>query len=337
MNPIASLSGGDRRDVFNETAANLGLAPFYVEKDFWVCWVLEVLFADAQVGPNVTFRGGTSLSKGWGLIERFSEDIDLAMARGWMGDLKDPGETGITSSERDRRLRALRQECRRVIDEVLAPVLRREAEALSGTSRLEIEALEQARDPFCLYFHYPLSGFDAPADYNQAAVKIELSGRAEGWPMEPREITAYAAEVFPALGATSAGRISCVRPERTFWEKASLIHEQNVRPEERPLESRQARHLYDLVRLWGHVAGLDGMGDLFAGVKAHRSAFFGYAWVDYTALEPGDLRLVPGEERLLAWKADYVQMTPMFIKDPPAFEEILDGLRGIEHALQTIR
>lgn len=335
MNAIASLGGGDRRDVFNETATIFGLPPFHIEKDFWVCWVLEVLFADPQVGPNLTFRGGTSLSKGWGLIERFSEDIDLAMARAWMGEVPDPGETGITSSERDRRLRALRHECRRVIEGVLAPVLEREASNLPDTSHIEIEALDRARDPFCIHFHYPTTGLSAPAEYNRAAVKIELSGRAENWPMEGREITAYVAESFPHLGATSAGIISCARPERTFWEKASLIHEQNARPEQRPLEPRQARHLYDLVRLWDHVADLEGMAELFAGVKAHRGTFFGYAWVDYDTLKPENLRLVPKDERLVEWRADYVQMSPMFFGAPPTFEEILDGLRSIENALQT--
>jgi predicted nucleotidyltransferase component of viral defense system len=81
MNRIASLSSAERRAVFNEAGVSLGLPPFHVEKDFWVCWVLGTLFGDAGVGPHLTFRGGTSLSMGWGLIERFSEDIDLAMAR----------------------------------------------------------------------------------------------------------------------------------------------------------------------------------------------------------------------------------------------------------------
>ena len=337
MNTVALLSPEDRRALFTETAARMGLPPFHVEKDFWVCWVLEVFFHDAAVGANLTFRGGTSLSKAWGMIERFSEDIDLAMSRSWLGDAKEPGEVGITSSEKERRLKALRDECREMISKVLCPVLENAAATLSVPCRIEVDPLQNARDPFCLYFEYPSTGLQPPADYNKAMVKIELSGRADGWPMEERTIRPYVAEAFPEQTGDPRLALSCVRPERTFWEKAALVHEQNIRPGERPLAPRQARHLYDLGRLWDReVYSADGFQSLFEGVKAHRRTYFDYKWVDYGSLTVRTLSLVPPEDRLEAWRGDYGAMKAMFIQEEPAFEEILDRLRSIQGALSCL-
>ena len=103
MNILASLPRDERRALFTETGASLGLDPFYVEKDFWVCWVLEVLFNNETTGPHLTFRGGTSLSKAWAVIERFSEDVDLAMSRPWLGDASDPGDGGLVGVASQRR------------------------------------------------------------------------------------------------------------------------------------------------------------------------------------------------------------------------------------------
>jgi hypothetical protein len=337
MNAIALLPSEDRRALFTETGVRMGLPPFHVEKDFWVCWVLAVYFNDASVKPHLTFRGGTSLSKAWGIIERFSEDIDLAMSRSWLGAAKEPGEAGITSSEKERRLKALRDECREMISTVLCPVLERAAATLSEPCRIEVEPLGDARDPFCLYFEYPGTGLQPPADYNKAMVKIELSGRADGWPMEERTIRPYVAEAFPEQTGDPMLALSCVRPERTFWEKAALVHEQNIRPGERPLAPRQARHLYDLGRLWDReVYSVDGFQSLFEGVKAHRRTYFDYKWVDYGTLTARILSLVPPEDRLAAWRGDYAAMKAMFIHEEPTFEEIMDLLRRIEGALSRL-
>lgn len=336
MNTVASLPAKDRRALFTETGAELGVDPFYMEKDFWVCWVLWVLFSDGSTGPNLTFRGGTSLSKAWGIIERFSEDIDLAMSRPWLGDTDNPGEENISKSERERRLKALRDECRGVIREVLVPVIQRAASALPESGRVAVEPLEKARDPFCVFFEYPGTGLQPPADYNMAKVKVELSGRADGWPMETRTIRPYVAEVFPKETGNPRLDLFCVRPERTFWEKAALVHEQHIRPGEQPLALHQARHLYDLVRLWEtDVAASEGFHGLFDGVKVHRQTYFDYAWVKYESLRPGLLRLVPPDERLSGWKADYEAMQGMFIKNAPTFAEVLAGLGRIEEALAS--
>ncbi len=337
MKQIASLSADDRRALFTETGAQKGLPPFHVEKDFWVCWVLSTLVQHPESGPNLTFRGGTSLSKAWGIIERFSEDIDLAMSREWMGNAESPSEAGITSSEKERRLKALRDECREMISGVLLPILKAAVNDLAGPESLRVEPLETARDPFCLYFEYPGTGLQPPANYNKAVVKVELSGRADGWPMAERVIRPYIAEAFPRETGDPALLLSCVRPERTFWEKAALVHEQNVRPGDRALAPRQARHLADLVRLWSAgVSSADGFATLFEGVKHHRRTYFDYKWVDYDMLGAGDLKIVPPDSRLAEWRADYEAMRAMFFGKPTAFDEMVAELRAIEERLSQM-
>lgn len=113
MQQILMLSENERADLFNEAGTRLGLSPFYVEKDFWVCWTLNILFGNRAFSPYLTFRGGTSLSKGWSLIQRFSEDIDLAISRKWFAlNVADLGEQGLNTAKRDRREKELRRACR---------------------------------------------------------------------------------------------------------------------------------------------------------------------------------------------------------------------------------
>jgi len=337
MNTVAQLPAKDRLALFTETAASLGLPPFHVEKDFWVCWVLAALFNHPEIGPNLTFRGGTSLSKAWGVIERFSEDVDLAMSRDWLGDTKDPGEVGITSSEKTRRQKSLRGECREMITNQLIPALHAAANQLPEAFRIEVEPLDQARDPFCVHFEYPGTSLSPPADYNKAMVKVELSGRADGWPMTDRLVKPYIADVFPDQTGNPGLSLSCVRPERTFWEKAALIHEQLTRPEQAPLKLHQARHLSDLVRLWNAgIRNETGFQSLFTGVKAHRHGYFDYPWIDYDRLQPGDLKLVPPAPRLAEWRSDYQAMRSMFFKAPPEFDELVQQLRIIEQSLTSL-
>jgi hypothetical protein len=336
MKQIADLPSDQRAEVFNEAGLQLGLPPYYVEKDFWVCWVLQLLFGHDQMGQHLTFRGGTSLSKGWQLIERFSEDVDLAMSREWVDpELPNPAEEGINNAERDRRLRQLRHACRQTIRNELVPLLEAAAAELGQGARINVIDLDRARDPFVIELEYPKSGFEVPGNYHREVVKIELSGRADDWPQEDRPISPFVAEAFPQLGPWTPMAIACVTPARTFWEKAALLHERYAQGNEVALGARQARHLYDLVRLWELVKDDDGLVDLFDGVKLHRKTFFNYGRVDYDNLLPGDLLLVPPDDQMAGWRNDYQAMRLMFIGEPPTFESLLESIKGIESELRA--
>jgi len=338
MNRILELTPAERAEVFTQAGVELGLPAFYVEKDYWVCWVLGLLFGHDRMGPHLTFRGGTSLSKGWGLIERFSEDVDLAMTREWVApELASPGVTGINTAERDRRLKRLRRACREAIRDEVVPLLKDKAEELGDGARIDVADLDQARDPFEIQLHYPAGDLEVPGAYHQAVVKIELSGRADDWPQAARVISPYVADVVPQLGPWTPMQVACVTPARTFWEKAALLHERYAQGDQARLGARQARHLYDLVRLWEHVRGEAGLIGLFDGVTLHRKTFWNYGGIDYDQLMPGDLVLVPPAGQLAAWRADYRAMGPMFIDDPPAFDTLIKSIKRIETELGALQ
>ena len=340
MNAIAKLPPRERGQIFTEAGARLGFAPFHVEKDFWVCWTLATLFGDGKIGGNLAFRGGTSLSKGWQCIERFSEDIDLAINRSWVGgealiEFKGPS---LTTSERDRRHRRLREQCRHVIGEVIAPHLMACLEAISndGRARVITGSVARDRDPFVVQVEYPGSGLTPPDDYFQPVVKIELSGRAEDAPAEPRLIVPYVRRLFPQLFADTPHPVPCILPHRTFWEKAALLHEQHTNPKSAEPANRQSRHLYDLHQLWtagNLMASITHQDPMFREVMAHRSDFFPYGWVDHLKILPGDLLLVPPADRIGAWMADFAKMKSMFFGVPPLFEQVLKTLQDIQNSL----
>jgi hypothetical protein len=338
MSQIATLTAEERREVFIETGVRLGIPPFHVEKDYWVCWTLVALFNNNTVGPHLVFRGGTSLSKGWGLINRFSEDIDLSMNREWLSNDSeiDTSFADDSKSGRERRLKALRTECRRVVSEFIVPTLKDRylKVAKDGDDRITVETIEKARDPFVIYFRYPESGLTPPSNYFQPRVKIELSGRADGVPVAIRTIEPYVTGVFPNLNPTGRQyEIPCIKPIRTFWEKVALLHELNTRPERSVPGSRQSRHLYDLHQLWfegGLSQEVTSSDMLFKTVMTHRSHFFAYNWVDHLSLKPSQLVICPPEDELALWRNDYQQMESMFFREAPKFEQIVESMRAIE-------
>jgi len=123
--------------------------------------------------------------------------------------------------------------------------------------------------------------------------------------------------------------------ERTFWEKAALLHEQNTRAGARPPAPRQARHLSDIVELWQSLSNSVRLRELFPEVIAHRRAFFDYTWVDYANMTPSSLKLIPSDLALPEWQADYKAMQSMFHSTPPDFQELLAALKHIESSLQA--
>jgi hypothetical protein len=157
-------------------------------------------------------------------------------------------------------------------------------------------------------------------------VKIELGARSDDWPHEQKTIQPYVAELFPALVPDAGFSARVIAAERTFWEKACLLHEETFRPADKPRKLRMARHYYDLWCLLCAGVGARALVNqpLFQRVAEHREIFFRHTWVDYTTHRPGTFRLLPPEHHLANWRADYEQMLgPMFFGEVPTFDAIL--------------
>jgi len=328
MKEFIALPEERRRLVCTEAGARLNVFEIAVEKDFWVCWTLRKLFALPECGNHLTFKGGTSLSKCWNLIERFSEDIDIVIDRGALGFGGDNAPESAPSKKQTRkRLKALREACQQCINDRIHPALIDVISSdLPETLEWTLEPDPDDPDGQTLLLFYP-TAFPERAVYLRRAVKIEMGARSDTDPSESTEIRPYISDAFPDLLSVPGTDVRAVMPKRTFWEKAMLLHEETFRPEaNKRRREAMARHYYDLY--WLILAGIGDQSaqdlDLFHRVVAHRQVFFRHTWVDYSTLNPGQLRLVPAEADRPYWQADYDSMRQeMFYGDVPTFDEIL--------------
>lgn len=326
MDNLVSMSVADRRVVFEQTEAKLGLPARSVEKDFWVCWILRELFGLPTWGERLTFKGGTALSKAWKLIERFSEDIDVVLDRDFLGF---GGELSR------KQLKKLVHECSARIQGELLPKLEHRLAALlprSETWSLVPAALTEDSDQQTLLFHYP-TVLAAGGAYVRQVVKIEMGARSDTEPIETPHIHPYIADAFPDRMRPDQFSLRTVAARRTFWEMAMLLHEETYRPAGKPRKARLARHYYDLWCLIRKGIAKEACADvgLFDRVAQHRQMFFRYGWLDYGLLRKGTLRLLPLAEQVPDWRQDYEAMgREMFMDEPPSFDDVLAVVKTFE-------
>lgn len=328
MDRFVRQSDSERRRYFEQTAERMGLSPQIAEKDFWVCWTLQKLFALPEVGRLLIFKGGTSLSKAYRLIERFSEDIDLSIDRAGLGfgDKGDDPEAMISGKERRRRLDRLKEACQRKVAEELRPAMSEVVKTvLPDDTAWSLTMDEDDPDRQTLLFAYPGSIGEAPATYIRPAVRIEMGARSGHWPSDQVRIASYVAERFPAAFATPDFTVKVLAAERTFWEKATLLHAEYHRPPEKGLPLRLSRHYYDTARLISAGVGARAIGrpELLRRVVEHKKIFFSSGWAHYDEAVRGSLRLMPHPGRIQPLAEDYDRMREMFFAERPTFTEVL--------------
>lgn len=331
MNKFVSISEERRRTLCEQAQDVLGLPPATIEKDFWVCWTLKKLFHLPEWGSRLTFKGGTSLSKGWSLIKRFSEDIDIVIDRGALGFDGDMAPDQAPSKKQMRKrlelLKVASQEC---VNATIKPLLIQAiAEEMPAQLSWRLDLDPDDPDVQTLLFTYPTAFADQTA-YIAQVVKIELGARSDTEPTQNIRLHPYIEDAFPDLLPRSPFAVKVVSLNRTFWEKALLLHEETFRPPDKKRKARMARHYYDLYCMINAGIGSKAADDLelFARIASHRQVYFRYTWVDYTTMCPGRLRLVPASDQVAAWKLDYGAMKEeMIFGSSPDFEEILRTVR----------
>jgi hypothetical protein len=328
-----------QRLVYEEAGRRLGLSAGSVEKDLWVCWTLRALFGLPVSGPHLTFKGGTSLSKGWKLIDRFSEDIDIVIDREFLGfGGADAPEDAPSNKQRVKRLEALMAAAQTHIRDVLNPALEQEIRhLLPSKAAWAVEADADDPDDQTLLFRYP-SAMGAAA-YVRPVVKIELGARSDTEPSATPEIRPYLAEVFPDEVPGSRFSVRAVAPERTFWEVA-LLHEETYREGSAAPKARLARHYSDLWCLItrGTAERAVEDADLFERVAAHRAVFFRRSRDAQASFAPGSPRIVPAADRLAQWRRDYEAMREsMFFGEVPDFAEILSVVGRFEEDFNSLQ
>lgn len=330
MTEFFQLSTAERLDALNAAASTSGLLPHILEKDIWVVWSLQHLFA-GPYADHLIFKGGTSLSKAYGVIRRFSEDVDLtydirAIAGDLVGDADPPLPTSKSQEKKwSKEIRA------RLSDWVGAEIVPRLKQNLE---QHDLPATVRAEGDKVFIDYTPLA---TGTGYIGPAVMLEFGARSTGEPSEPRVIRCDAAAHLQGIEFPTATP-QVMRAERTFWEKATAIHVFCAQGEFRGGD-RFARHWHDITRLDAAGFADAAIADKALGraVADHKSVFFAEKnmqgeIIDYHAAVGGGLQLVPDDGALIKLSADYQRMVEdgLFLDDVESFKTLLERCRAIQ-------
>ena len=336
-NGFVSLSADDRKLALDDAALRMHMEAVILEKDFWVSWLLGLLFAQPALAPYLVFKGGTSLSKVFGVIDRFSEDIDLCLVPEFVGADAARFDALTSRVKRDAAVLEMQRLCGEKARQVVLPLLEQVITDALGQSpagawlRYALDA--DAKSPI-LYFRYPATQQHG-LSYVAREVKLELGTLTDQQPTGSYPLYPLLADAYPALFEGWACTVTALELERTFWEKATILHSEFHRPAESPTPDRYARHHFDMVKLLAHSRAPTFLADQAQcdRVVNWKSRVFARGWARYELARHGSFRLVPPETRRAALAQDYATMRPMFMSAPPPFAELMAQLASAEKTI----
>lgn len=321
----------EQAGIIQGSAPNLGLVSTVLEKDVWVCWTLARLF-EMPEHPPMAFKGGTSLSKAFNAIRRFSEDVDVTLDYRGFGLEFDPFDEKNSKTQIKRFGKDLNARVGQYVGDVVKPYFQRilDDQFVGKNCRIEIDDKGEK-----LRLYYP-SVLDETPGYVGNSVLVEFGGRNIIDPNEPHTIRPYLAQVVSGVNFPTANAI-VLSPARTFWEKATLIHVECNRKKTKAAAERMSRHWHDLAMLAEHDIGRQALAEraLLADVVKHKKVFFDSSYAKYDACLSGGMRLVPGGAMLVELRTDFEQMRAagMFYGEPTSFDRIIDVLRNLETSI----
>ena len=325
------LPADERRLYIEQAAVRRNTSPVVLEKDFWVCWLLGVLF-ESEFAGSLVFKGGTSLSKVFGVIERFSEDIDLSLSPVFLN----LPEAGTSRNQANKWMTRAEVACGAAVRDRIGQAMEATVAGVLGTperARFEFQTDSHTNSPVLL-FHYPSTQPTGFAYLNRA-VKLEFGSLTDQQPAGRHPIRPWLADTLPAAFADWQCEVVALEVERTFWEKATILHTEYHRPAGKPTPDRFSRHYADTAALAKHpIAGkaID-LHELRSRVVQWKSQFFGSSWANYDRAKPGTFRLVPPPERLPPLRRDYEAMRDMYLSTPVPFDDILATLTDLERVI----
>lgn len=335
MNKFLELSDSQRKSVYESVAIKVGLPAQVIEKDFWVTAILQTVFT-LPVAKQLVFKGGTSLSKGWKLIERFSEDIDIAV---------DPIMLGVPEGDLTKKqIKKLRKTSSLFVLEQLTPMICEEVQREGLHSFITVDAQPNGEgdntypEPRQIYLHYK-SVFDKALTYLRPDVVLEVSARSLIEPTEPIQIKSILGEHLPVLPLTDSV-IHTAIPAKTFLEKVFLLHELFSVPGHGMIAEHKSRHLYDLYVMMNKDFAKKAVIDdiLWESIRHHREIYTSVRDIDYTPDVRKRLRLIPREDILDTWRADYDAMKEsMIYGNKPSFDELLEGMSELQRVFREIQ
>ena len=324
-----SLSPSERGGIFENVTEHIDTAREYIEKDFWICWILDFLFNGLSDRPEFLFKGGTSLSKVYGLIDRFSEDIDLVIPRdylGFVGD-RDPFFGDLSGARRKRLFEELRVSSSEYVNGRLKDSLS------SFFPDCDVTSDKSDKSGQSLRINYPTLYEFGDNSYVLPYVKLEFGSRSSFEPNSLDEVRPYLSDFLASDWDLTVRNLRVISPSRTYLDKLLILHgyyHGYVDSGRLPGNERISRHYYDVARMTRTDFELFYDVDLFPDVRSHTRVAFPSSWRRYDLAEPGSLRLVPDGDLLSLLRNDYDLMSSMMFGDIPDFLVIVDEISRAE-------
>jgi predicted nucleotidyltransferase component of viral defense system len=329
------LAEKDKITSIQIVAEKIQLDPVMVEKDVWVTAVLRALFS-LPYAEQISFKGGTSLSKCWNVTERFSEDVDIAINREYFGF---QGETFSIREISKKMRKACCKFCRDTLQFDLTKQM-----TINGipenlfSVKMNITEITTI-DPERIYIEYRSVFNDV--SYIKNVVILEINARSMKEPLEKVKIQSFIDKQYPQADFTeNLFEIQAVAPERTFWEKVCLLHEEFSKKEQDKIRvNRMSRHLYDIVMMMETPIAAKALNDteLYKHIIAHRRMFQAIKDFDYDTLMFQTISIIPPENVIAKWEDDYEKMQAMIYGESPSFKKIIEKIKQLNERINNLQ
>ncbi len=326
-----NLPKGIQHLILSGAESKLNIPAIILEKDIWICWFLKELFV---LPTNMAFKGGTSLSKAYNLINRFSEDVDITIDYRFFLPNLDLNQS-ISRSALKKLDIQLKIQLKQYVNEVILPHLQQRLKANFSSETFKTILNENGEQ---LTIYYPTLFKEIPGSYLQSSVLLEFGGRNSIEPSQDCKISALLAQAVTELELPNA-QVRVLSPLRTFWEKATLIHVECHRNRLSNSPERLSRHWYDLALLARNSIGQQALTNriLLEDVVRHKKAFFNAAYTHYDKCLTNQFQLIPRDDELEKLNDDYTNMVSagMFSGEAPNFSEIINTLKKLEQVINN--
>ena len=332
MNRFLKLSGEEKREVFQAVSLSLGLRPDIIEKDFWVCFMLDHLFHRCKYKDAFVFKGGTSLSKAYHVIERFSEDIDIILDwRRLVPKNEDPWDDR-SKTKQDRYNKLVNAKAAEFYASELVPCLNGELEKILGSGPW---VAVDANDEMVVNFYYPQL-FEV--EYLRDRVRLEIGPLAEWLPSHVTAIQSLVSEKYPKLFDRKMTEVLTIDVERTFWEKLTILHKMANYPKTKNLPPRYARHLYDVYCMANSPVKEQAFSrkELLEKDVTFKQKFYYAKSAHYEKATLKDISLIPADYIMDSVRQDYSAMKNMIYGEYPKFEDIIEQSKKLEEEVHSL-
>lgn len=323
------LPDKEKKNAFTIAGQQLSIPENIIEKDFWVSWILKELFELKDLKNNLIFKGGTSLSKIYQLIKRFSEDIDLSIGKSLFGFKEDNDLFSLSNKQLKKYIEDLDEHCKKYIQDILLNQLNEVLFKKLG-SKKGWKLVIEPDDRQTLLFYYP--SLENYGTYIKPVVKIEMGARSEHWPATYEIITPYVSDILDERFDKMEGEIKVLTAQRTFWEKATILHAFAYCSEGKTFQERQSRHYYDFYCLLNSNIKEKAVSEivLLKKVSEHKSYYYRSKKAYYEKAVKGTLKIIPSHVVLLEMEKDYNRMKDMLFGSYPEWVEIIEELKKFE-------